>query len=73
MAEERSNKGRRSGKDRKKGGTSSYSGPERRTLRYRRSERDRRYQEISMKLDAAIVWFSELIQARNHAFSSIKS
>ena len=55
--EKRSDNDRRSDKDRRKGGTSPYNGPERRTLRYRRSGTDRRYQEISMKLDAAIVWF----------------
>ena len=42
MSEERSGKKRRSGRDRRKGGTSSYNGPERRSLRFRRSGTDRR-------------------------------
>lgn len=58
MDERRSVTDRRSGRDRRKGGTSSYNGPERRSIENRRSGRDRRYQEISMKLDAVIVWFS---------------
>jgi hypothetical protein len=58
MDEKRSDNDRRSDKDVRKGSTSPYNGPERRTLRYKRSGTDRRYQEISMKLDAVIVWFS---------------
>ena len=42
MSENRSNKDRRSARDRRKGGTSSYNGPERRSLRFRRSDTDRR-------------------------------
>jgi hypothetical protein len=42
MSERRTGNDRRSRKDRRKGGTSSYNGPERRSLRYRRSDTDRR-------------------------------
>ncbi len=42
MDEKRSGKGRRSGRDRRHGGTSSYNGPERRGIKYRRSDIDRR-------------------------------
>jgi hypothetical protein len=42
MDEKRNDKGRRSGRDRRKGGTSSYNGPERRGIKYRRSDKDRR-------------------------------
>ena len=45
MSEERSGIERRSGKDRRKGGTSSYNWPERRSLRFRRSGTDRRKKE----------------------------
>jgi len=46
MSEKRSSKDRRSGRDHRKGGTSSYNGPERRSLRYRRSDTDRRKKPI---------------------------
>ena len=42
MVEMRSGKDRRVNKDRRKGGISSYSGPENRGTRYRRSDKDRR-------------------------------
>ena len=41
MSEERSGKERRSGRDRRKGGNSSYN-PEKRSLRFRRSDTKRR-------------------------------
>jgi hypothetical protein len=49
MSEERSNKDRRSIRDRRNGGTSSYNGPERRSLRYRRSDTDRRKKPLQSK------------------------
>ncbi|MCP4372377.1 MAG: hypothetical protein GY797_30370 [Deltaproteobacteria bacterium] len=42
MDDRRTGKDRRSGKDKRKGGTSSYNGPEKRRLRFRRSETERR-------------------------------
>ncbi|MBT8357991.1 MAG: hypothetical protein HKO79_10805 [Desulfobacterales bacterium] len=42
MNERRTGKDRRSGKDKRKGGSSSYNGPEKRGLRFRRSETERR-------------------------------
>jgi hypothetical protein len=42
MKKKRSSKDRRIDKDRRKGGASSYSGPERRAIKYRRNEKDRR-------------------------------
>ncbi|MBT8352428.1 MAG: hypothetical protein KJO26_14510 [Deltaproteobacteria bacterium] len=42
MNERRTSKDRRSGKDKRKGGSSSYNGPEKRGLRFRRSETERR-------------------------------
>ena len=42
MAEKRSGKDRRIGKDRRKGTVSSYSGPERRGIKYQRTGIDRR-------------------------------
>ena len=42
MSNKRKGNDRRSVKDRRSGGTSSYNGPERRSLKYRRSEVDRR-------------------------------
>jgi len=42
MADKRSSKDRRVNKDRRKGGASSHSVPERRGLRYQRSDKDRR-------------------------------
>ena len=42
MDEKRIGKGRRSDKDRRNGGTSSYNGPERRSIKCRRSDQDRR-------------------------------
>ena len=45
MDDRRTDKKRRSGKDNRKGGSSSYNGPEKRGLRFRRSETDRRKKE----------------------------
>jgi len=42
MDDRRTDKNRRSVKDNRKGGSSSYNGPEKRSLRFRRSETDRR-------------------------------
>ena len=42
MADNRSGKDRRVTKERRCGCTSSYSGPERRATKYRRSDKDRR-------------------------------
>jgi hypothetical protein len=42
MDDRRTGKDRRSSKDNRKGRTSSYNGPEKRSLRFRRSETDRR-------------------------------
>jgi len=42
MDEKRIGRGRRSVRDRRNRGTSSYNGPERRSLKYRRSDKDRR-------------------------------
>jgi len=42
MSEQRSGKDRRDNPDRRKGGVSSYSGPEQRAIKYRRSDKDRR-------------------------------
>jgi len=42
MGEERTGKERRSEKERRKGGASSYDGPEQRSEKYRRSDVDRR-------------------------------
>jgi len=42
MGERRTGKNRRSGKENRKGRSSSYTGPEKRSLRFRRSETDRR-------------------------------
>jgi hypothetical protein len=45
MADKRSGKDRRGIPDRRKGGVSSYSGPEKRAIKYRRSDKDRRDKE----------------------------
>ena len=42
MDDRRTGKKRRSGKDNRKGRSSSYNGPEKRSLRFRRSEDERR-------------------------------
>ncbi len=42
MDDRRTGKKRRSGKDNRKGGSSSYNGPEKRSLRFRREETARR-------------------------------
>lgn len=42
MDDKRSGVDRRTNKDRRKGGSSSYKGPERRSLKYRRSDTNRR-------------------------------
>jgi len=42
MDEKRLGKGRRSVRDRRMGGSSPYNGPERRGLKFRRSDIDRR-------------------------------
>jgi len=42
MGEERTGKERRAEKERRKGGTSGYDGPEQRSEKYRRSDVDRR-------------------------------
>jgi len=42
MIEKRSGTDERSGKDRRKGGSSPYNGPERRSLRFRRNDTNRR-------------------------------
>jgi len=42
MIEKRKGADKRSCKDRRKGGNSSYYGPERRSLRFRRTDTDRR-------------------------------
>ena len=42
MGEERSGKDRRAIKDRRIGSPASYDGPEKRNLKYRRSDADRR-------------------------------
>lgn len=42
MEEKRNGIERRSGKDRRNGGTSSYNGPEMRSLKFRRRDTDRR-------------------------------
>jgi len=45
MADKRSGKERRINPDRRKGGASSYSGPEKRAIKYRRNDKDRRDKE----------------------------
>jgi len=45
MVEKRSSNDRRPRRDRRKGGTSSYNGPERRSLKFRRSDMERRKKE----------------------------
>ncbi|NNK84932.1 MAG: hypothetical protein HKO91_05205 [Desulfobacterales bacterium] len=42
MAEQRSGKDRRVNPDRRKGGNSSYRGPEQRGTKFRRNDKDRR-------------------------------
>ena len=42
MADTRIGKDRRENPDRRKGNNSSYSGPEQRGIKYRRSDKDRR-------------------------------
>jgi hypothetical protein len=42
MGDSRSGRDRRVSADRRKGGTSSYSGPEKRAIKYRRSDKERR-------------------------------
>ncbi len=42
MTERRNDKNRRSPGDRRNGGASSYNGPERRSLKFGRSDKDRR-------------------------------
>ena len=42
MADKRSGKDRRVKNDREKGDASSYNGPEKRVIKYRRSDKDRR-------------------------------
>jgi len=46
MREQRSSRDRREKADRRKGGASSYSGPEQRAIKYRRSGKDRRGKEL---------------------------
>jgi hypothetical protein len=50
MDEKRSGKKRRSRKDQRKGGTSSYNGPERRSLKFGRSDIDRRKKRETDKI-----------------------
>jgi len=45
MADKRSGKDRRIYADRRKGGVSSYNGPEKRAIKYRRNDKDRRKKE----------------------------
>jgi hypothetical protein len=45
MADKRNGKERRINPDRRKGGTSSYNGPEKRAIKYRRNDKDRRDKE----------------------------
>jgi hypothetical protein len=45
MDEKRSGNDRRPGRDRRNGGASSYNGPERRSLKFRRNDIDRRKKE----------------------------
>jgi len=45
MADKPSGKDRRVYADRRKGGVSSYSAPEKRAIKYRRSDKDRRKKE----------------------------
>jgi len=45
MGDKRSGKDRRVNKERRKGGNSSYNGPEKRGIKYQRSEKDRREKE----------------------------
>ena len=47
MGVKRSRKDRRVNKNRRKGGASSYSGPEKRAIKYRRSGNDRRVNDSS--------------------------
>ncbi len=42
MVEKRSGNDRRPSRDRRNGGASSYNGPERRSLKFRRSDTERR-------------------------------
>ena len=42
MADNRSGKDRRVKPDRRKGGATTHSGPEKRAIKYRRSDKDRR-------------------------------
>jgi len=45
MADRQTGKDRRDNPDRRKGGVSSYRGPEQRAIKYRRSDKDRRGKE----------------------------
>ncbi len=45
MEDRRSGNDRRDNPDRRKGGVSSYNGPENRGIKYRRSDKDRRGKE----------------------------
>jgi hypothetical protein len=45
MDEKRSGNDRRPGRDQRNGGASSYNGPERRSLKFRRNDIDRRKKE----------------------------
>jgi len=45
MTDKRSGRDRRSNKERRCGCTSSYNGPEQRAIKYRRSDKDRRYND----------------------------
>lgn len=45
MDEKRSDNDRRSDRDQRNGGTSSYNGPERRSLKFRRGDTERRKKE----------------------------
>jgi len=45
MVDKRSGKDRRTNTDRRKGGASSYDGPEKRGVKYQRSDKNRRKKE----------------------------
>ncbi len=45
MVDKRSGKDRRANTDRRKGGASSYDGPEKRGVKYQRSDKNRRKKE----------------------------
>jgi len=50
MDEKRIGKGGRSGRDRRNRCTSSYNGPERRCIKYRRSDKDSRDKRVTDKI-----------------------